>query len=258
MIYGKIDGRVAQIMLDNDYNTYILSTDFANAGNILCFPCKLVPVELAVRNASEFTLNTQTKKLPMEVDSITQSKASYILPLPNCDAIFGMPFLNGRKLVIYPEKDIIILDDIELPLVKNHDDERPCISMISRNRLKAEIRRNEITELYLATAKITNELGSNITTPNWITDEYSDVFLDGLPPGMPPERKVAHEIPSIPPHNSEESFASLNSNSRNFGSNSVNCWKTERLTSRSIPMEHRFSLQKRRTTVFEYASITTR
>ena len=29
--------------------------------------------------------------------------------------------------------------------------------MISRSRLKAEIRKNEITELYLATAKITNE-----------------------------------------------------------------------------------------------------
>ena len=118
MVYGKIDGRIAHIMLDSDCSTYILSTDFANAGNTPCFPCKSIPVELAVRNASQFTLNTQTKKLPMEVDNITQSKASYILPLPNCDAIFGMPFLNGRKLVTYPEKGIIILDDIEFPLSK--------------------------------------------------------------------------------------------------------------------------------------------
>src|SRR5208282_1070434 len=33
MIYGKIDGRVAQIMLDSDCSIYVLSTDFANAGN---------------------------------------------------------------------------------------------------------------------------------------------------------------------------------------------------------------------------------
>ena len=92
----------------------------------------------------------------MEVGSITQSKASYVLPLPSCDAIFGMPFLNGRKLAIYPEKGIVVLDDIELPLVKDHD-EPPRISTISRSRLKAEIRKNEITELYLATSKITNE-----------------------------------------------------------------------------------------------------
>ena len=197
MVYGKIDGRTAQIMLDNDCSTYVLSTDFANAGNIPCFPCKPIPVELAVRNASQFTLNTQTKKLPMEVGNITQSKASYVLPLPSCDTIFGMPFLNGRKLVTYPKKGIVILDDIELPLVKDHDDERPCISMISRSRLKAEIRKNEITELYLATTKTTDE-PNNTTTPSWIKDEFSDIFLDGLLPDRSPERKAIHEIPLHP------------------------------------------------------------
>ena len=197
MVYGKIDGRIAHIILDSGCSIYVLSTDFANAGNIPCFPCKPVPVELVVRNASQFTLNTQTKKLPMEIGNITQSKASYVLPLPSCDAIFGMPFLNGRKLVTYPEKSIVILDDIELPLVKDHDDERPCISMISRSRLKAEIRKNEITELYLATAKITSE-PSNTTTPNWIKDEFSDIFLDGLPLDRSPERKAVHEIPLHP------------------------------------------------------------
>ena len=196
MVYGKIDGRTAQIMLDSGCSIYVLSTDFANAGNIPCFPCKPIPVELAVRNASQFTLNTQIKKLSMEDGSITQSKASYMLPLPGCDAIFGMPFLNGRKLVIYPEKGIVTLDDMELPLIKNHD-ERLCISMISRGRLKAEIRKNEITELYLATAKTADE-SSNIMTSSWIKDEFSDVFLDGLPPGMSLERKVVHEIPLLP------------------------------------------------------------
>jgi hypothetical protein len=133
----------------------------------------------------------------MEVGNITQSKASYVLPLPSCDAIFGMPFLNGRKLVVHSEKGIVTLDNIELPLVKDHDDERPSISMISRSRFKAEIRKNEITELYLATAQIASE-PENATTPAWINDEYSDVFLDGLPSDRPPERKVVHEIPLYP------------------------------------------------------------
>ena len=258
MVYGKIDGRIAQIMLDSGCSTYVLSTDFANAGNIPCFPCKPVPVELAVRNASQFTLNTQTKKLPMEVGNITQSKASYVLPLPSCDAIFGMPFLNDRKLVTYPEKGIVILDDIELPLVKDHDDERPCISMISRSRLKAEIRKNEITELYLATAKITNELditprppiGSRTNTP---TSSSTDYHLICHPNG-----KLCTRSPCTQIHhpNSEESFASLKSNSKNSESNSVNCSKTERLVPRQVPMEHRFSLQKRRMVAFECASIT--
>lgn len=110
-------------MLDSGCSTYILSTDFANAGNIPYFPCEPVPVELAVQNTDQFTLDTQTKTLPMELGNITQSKASYILPLPNYNAIFSMPFLNNRKLAVYPEKNLVVFDDIEFPLVKDIDDE---------------------------------------------------------------------------------------------------------------------------------------
>jgi hypothetical protein len=103
-----------------------------------------------------------------------------------------MPLLNGWKLIIHSEKGIATLDDIELPLVKDHD-EPPRISSISRNRPKTNIWKNEITELYLATAKTANE-PSSVTTPTWIKDEFSDVFLNGLPP----ERKVVCEIPLYP------------------------------------------------------------
>ena len=133
----------------------------------------------------------------MEVGTITQSKAAYVLLLPGCDAIFGMPFLNGRKLVTHPERNSLSLDDKEIPLIKDYD-EAIEISIISRSRLKAEIRKNEITELYLATIKTTDEQPDLSKYPEWIKNDFSDVFLDGLPPGMPPERKVVHEIPLHP------------------------------------------------------------
>ena len=197
VVYGNINGRIARIMLDSGCSTYVLSTDFAENSNIPCFPCKPIPVELAVRDAGQFTLNTQTKRLPMEIGTITQSKASYVLPLPGCDAIFGMPFLNGRKLVLHPDKDMITLDDLELPVVKERT-ETPRISMITRSRLKADIRRNEITEMYIATVKLGDTDRSSSKFPEWVNKEFSDVFLDGLPPGIPPERKVIHEIPLYP------------------------------------------------------------
>jgi hypothetical protein len=71
VLRSRDEMRIAQIMLDSGCGTYVLSTDFTNAGNIPCFPCKPIPVELAIRNASQFTLSTQTKKLQMEVGSIT-------------------------------------------------------------------------------------------------------------------------------------------------------------------------------------------
>ena len=108
VVYGKINGHNARIMLDSGCSTYVLSTDFAQDSNISCYPCKPIPIELAVRNASQFNLDTQTKKLSMKVGTITQSKALYVLPLPGCDAIFGMPFLNGRKLIMHPEQNTIL------------------------------------------------------------------------------------------------------------------------------------------------------
>jgi hypothetical protein len=58
VVYGKIMGRTARIMLDSGCSTYVLDPDFANASGTPCFPCKPIPVELAVRNASRFTLDT--------------------------------------------------------------------------------------------------------------------------------------------------------------------------------------------------------
>jgi hypothetical protein len=133
----------------------------------------------------------------MEVGKITLSKAAYVLPLPGCDAIFGMPFLNGRKLVTHPERNSLSLDDMKLPLIKDPDGTIE-ISVITRSRLKAEIRKNEIAELYLATIKTTDEQPDLSEYPEWIKNDFSDVFLDGLPPGMPPERKVVHDIPLHP------------------------------------------------------------
>ena len=124
----------------------------------------------------------------MEVAEITQSKALYVLPLPSYDAIFGMPFLNGRKIVTYPDRPIISIDNMDLSIVKDPD-EPISISVISRSRLKAEIRKNEITELYLAVAKIADMKPSSITSPDWIKSEFPDIFREGLSPGMPPDKK---------------------------------------------------------------------
>ena len=197
MVNEIINGHVAQIMLDSGCSTYVLSTDFARDSNTPVYSCKPIPVELAVRNAGQFNLDTQTKKLPMKVGKITQEKALYVLSLPGCDAIFGIPFLNGRKLTTNTQKNTISLDDTELPLVRNPD-EPVQISVISRGRLKADIRKNEIIELYLATIKSIQEDIDLAKFPSWIKNEFPDVFLDGLPPGKPPERKVVHSIPLQP------------------------------------------------------------
>src|SRR5579862_5752189 len=114
VVYKKINGHAARIMLDSGCSTYVLSTDFARENSIFCYSCNPIPVELAVRSAGQFNLDTQTKKLSMEVGSITQSKALYVLPFPDCDAIFGMPFLNDKKLTTNSEQGTVSIDDMIL------------------------------------------------------------------------------------------------------------------------------------------------
>jgi len=108
-----------------------------------------------------------------------------------------MPFLNGRKIATHPDKPVISIDDIAIPLV-NEPDEPPRISLISRRKMKADIRRGDVAEMYLVYIKAPNIKTSNEHPPDWINKEFVDIFLDVLPPGMPPPRKVVHEIPLLP------------------------------------------------------------
>ena len=83
--------------------------------------------------------------------------------------------------------------------------ETPMIGMISRKRLKKELRRDEIEELYLATIRQTNDdTGISISAqdasdiPDWIQKEYGSVLREELPPRMPPTRSMDHQIPLKP------------------------------------------------------------
>jgi hypothetical protein len=87
--------------------------------------------------------------------------------------------------------------------------------MISGAKFTKLVRRDQGDEMYNANARIADsqnpekhqnpekprsENPSEITTNHKrILKEFGDIFLDGLPPGNPPPRKVRHEIPNLPP-----------------------------------------------------------
>src|SRR5205823_3311729 len=101
----------------------------------------------------------------IEVEKISQAKTLYVLLLPGCDAIFGMLFLNGRKLTTNSEQSTVSVDDMVLPLAKDLN-ELIQISVITRSCLKAELQRNAVSELYLATIKIAEKGNTLSEFPN--------------------------------------------------------------------------------------------
>jgi hypothetical protein len=229
-VIGTINGKVAGILLDSGCSTYVLSEEFAVHADIRQYPTTPVPVELAVRNASQPTLKTQTKRLSMSIGQLETRKAFYIAPLPRYDAILGAPFVQEFD-VRFPQKTqnpVAVIKGIEVPLIQEtpRTPETQKIQMISRAKLKKLVRRDQADEMYIANVRISepgnpenpenpgtqnapekpqnpekprNEKPGEITTNRErILKDYADIFLEGLPPGNPPPRKVHHEIPLYP------------------------------------------------------------
>jgi hypothetical protein len=86
--------------------------------------------------------------------------------------------------------------------------------VLSASQLKRAVRRGE--RVFLAALKLLDldTTASESTTPSgqpdhpasekpWVSslvDEFSEVFQDPLPDGLPPERKEGHSIPTDPGH----------------------------------------------------------
>jgi len=197
-IDGTIHGQPARILLDSGCSTYVLSTDFAEQAKITQYPTKRIPVQLAIKNASQPYLESKTQKLSLSIgEQLETQKAFYVLPLPRYDAILGTPFIKEFDVTFPTDKPIACIGNIEVPLVNASKElEDTCqIAVISRRRFKAMSRRNEFEEVYLATTRILDDDEETSETPEtqknsvpvWIQQEYGEIFLEGLPPGNPPE-----------------------------------------------------------------------
>jgi hypothetical protein len=114
-----------------------------------------------------------------------------------------MPFFRQNEINLAGlEFGIIEVNGSKMPINKGDmdTDESPesteTIGMISRRRLKKELKRNEIEELYLATIREANDVPNDgwnsISTastvqqfdeiPSWIRKDYGTVLREELPP----------------------------------------------------------------------------
>jgi hypothetical protein len=216
-VIGQINGKTAKILLDTGCSTYVLSTEFAARHGIEGIPMRSRPIDLAV-GSTKIQLTHKTRLLKVKIGDIEVEDSLYLLPIPQFDAIIGMPFFIKNEVdlteldigVIKVNQSKVSLEDtLEMSMKKLSDGiKTPTIAMISKKTLKKELRRNEVDELYLARIQQTPEAqtekeitinsdeDSNI--PEWINKEYSEVFREGLPPHLPPTRSVDHQIPLKP------------------------------------------------------------
>ena len=216
-VVGQIDGRTARILLDTGCSTYVLSSRFAERNGIPGIPMRSRPVDLAVSSA-RVCLTHKTRLLELKIGKTVIKKSLYLLPVPQFDAIVGMPFFRENEIDLAGlERGIIEINGNQISMTKGdmdpdfeespEDMETPKIGMISRKTLKKELRHNQIEELYLARIQENDDAEIGISTPsvqelgdipNWIRKEYGSVLREELPPQMPPTRSVDHQIPLKP------------------------------------------------------------
>src|SRR6266496_5107794 len=184
-VVGQIEGRPAKILLDTGCSTYMLSSSFAKQNGIPGLPMRPWPVDLAVSSARA-QLTHKTAPLELRIGKMVITKSLYLVPIPQFDAIVGKPFFRQNEIDLTGlEFGIIEVNGSKVPISKGDMDmdmdESPdsmeMIGMISRKRLKKELKRNEIEELYLATIREANNGTVSISastvqkldeTPDWI------------------------------------------------------------------------------------------
>jgi Reverse transcriptase (RNA-dependent DNA polymerase)/RNase H-like domain found in reverse transcriptase/Integrase zinc binding domain/Chromo (CHRromatin Organisation MOdifier) domain/Aspartyl protease len=215
-VVGQIEGRTARILLDTGCSTYVLSSRFAERNGIREIPTRSRPVDLAVSSA-RVCLTHKTRLLKLKIGNTVIKKSLYLLPVPQFDAIVGMPFFRENAIDLAGlERGIIEINGSPIPMTKGDKDmdcespgsvETPTIGRISRKTLKKELRQNQIEELYLARIQENNDAAVFTVAPSvqefgdipdWIRKEYRTVLREELPPQLPPTRAVDHQIPLKP------------------------------------------------------------
>ena len=171
-------------------------------------------------NNARAQLTHKTTPLELKIGKTMITKSLYLLPVPQFDAIVGMPFFRQNEIdlaglefgniEINGSKVSINKDDMDMDTESSGSME--TLEMISRKRLKKELKRGEIEELYLTTIREVNdviddnmEISISASTvqkldeiPEWIRKDYGTILREELPPQMPPVRSMDHEIPLKP------------------------------------------------------------
>ena len=117
-VVGQIEGRSAKILLDTGCSTYVLSSRFAERNGIPGIRMRSWPVDLAV-NSARAQLTHKTAPLELRIGNTVIKKSLYLLPVPQFDAIVGMPFFRQNEIDLAGlESGIIEVNGSKVPISK--------------------------------------------------------------------------------------------------------------------------------------------
>ena len=96
----------------------MLSSRFAERNGIPGIPMRSRPVDLAVSSA-RVSLTHKTRPLELKIGNTVIKKSLYLLPVPQFDAIVGMPFFRENEIDLAGlERGIIEINGSQIPMTR--------------------------------------------------------------------------------------------------------------------------------------------
>lgn len=218
-VYGLINGKPARILLDTGCGTNAISKGFLEKHRIEMRETMSIPLDLAETTDKEHRINQQTDQLQIELGEWSTEKAFYVIDNNNFDAILGIPFFQSYTPEFNWDRNTMRIEGYTIPLVFDdsiQSSDSMTLGVITRSRFKALVRQNEIESIYIGVLKDSDIVANDqkvknesLQLPPWIMSDFSQVFPEELPHGLPPQRSVDHQIPLMPGSELSPPFRSI-------------------------------------------------
>jgi hypothetical protein len=230
MFAGRAAGTNASILFDSGASDNFVSSALARQTGISVFPA-----QRKVRLGSDDVVTPEGEaNVYLKMETFQQSVRRVVMPLLHeVDVILGQNFMSAHKCILGFERSVVLMKKggrrvtvVRAPIHRwaSPESSSKPLSTLSAMQLKRAYKKGE--RVYLAVFKpidnpadnsvnnnsgvprsAFNYMATNITDPSgkerWVdglVEEFSDVFQNPLPPGLPPERDEGHSIPTEPGH----------------------------------------------------------
>ena len=211
VLYGKLKGVRAKILVDSGAKVTVISKDFATSNAVNTKTLK-IPAKLSMANGVVEPVFQKTHDVSLVVDTFRHKVTAFVAPIKNYDIILGRDNLLKLNAVIDVTGSVSLFDKrtdkrITLEFGKDHIKDEPLEeNCITKEELNRELEKDPDLLVYELSIKQLEETNSATTvkeTPEQKLDtdiekefkeEFKTIMRDELPDKLPPDRGLNHYI----------------------------------------------------------------
>ena len=210
VIYGKVGGIRAKILIDNGAKVTVISKDFVLGNKIrrsnLTTPAKLIMANGVIEPVFHKTSNTSVVS-----GEFKHKINAFVAPIKNYDLILGRDNLTKLEAMIVVGQHVTVYNKQSESRIKlefgKKDEDIDEKAWITRETLEKEIENHKGPELMIYEISITQTVKDNDSEESTVVENYSymdkdqkireefqHIMKEELPAKLPPDRGLNHYI----------------------------------------------------------------